>query len=521
MSASVPALRYPGAVAAQHPDRPAVILAETGAQMTFAELDAWAWRAARALRALGLQAGDHVAMVIENRLACVALQWGAHYAGLYYTFISTRLTAGEVAYIVGDCGARVVLVTGATAAPAMLDALAGAQEPPIVLSAGGAVEGLEPFEAVLSAQPAEPIPGASEGTDMLYSSGTTGRPKGVKPPLTGLPVGSTLVIADLGKAMTGLDGGDVYLSPAPFYHAAPCKWSLAAVGAGATVVLMTRFDPAGALEAIDRYGVTHSQWVPTHFLRLLRLPEEVRDRHRLSTHRAAIHAAAPCPPEVKRAMIDWWGPILHEYYAGTEAIGMTHCDTEGWLAHPGSVGRPVLGTVRILGDDGRELPVGEEGAIYFESDRSFEYHNDPAKTADAYARPGVATMGDVGRLDADGFLYLTDRRTNMIITGGVNVYPQEAENRLSLHPAVDDVAVIGVPDPEWGETVRAVVQPAPGAQPGEALAAELVAFCRQELASIKCPRQVDFRDELPREPTGKLLKRKLRDEYWAGRNSRL
>ena len=516
-----PVLRYPGSVAAEHPDRAAVILADTGEQLTFSELDAWAWRGARAFRALGLDAGDHVALVVENRLACVALQWAAHYAGLYYTFISTRLTADEVAYIVADCGARVVLLTPATAAPSLRDALAAAELPPIQLSVSGAVEGLEPFEAVLSAQAAEPIPGATEGTDMLYSSGTTGQPKGVKPPLTGLPVGSSLLIADLGKAMTGLDAGDVYLSPAPFYHAAPCKWSLAAVGAGATVVLMRRFDAAAALEAIDRYGVTHSQWVPTHFLRLLRLPEEVRSRHRLSTHRAAIHAAAPCPPEVKRAMIAWWGPILHEYYAGTEAIGMTHCDTPGWVEHPGSVGRAVLGTVRILDEDGGELATGEEGSIYFESDRSFEYHNDPGKTASAYVRPGVATMGDVGRLDSDGFLYLTDRKINMIISGGVNVYPQEAENRLTLHPAVDDVAVIGVPDPEWGEAVRAVVQVAPGVQAGEALAAELITFCRETLSSIKCPRQVDFRDELPREPTGKLLKRKLRDEYWAGRDARL
>jgi long-chain acyl-CoA synthetase len=414
----------------------------------------------------------------------------------------------------------VVLVTAVTAA-GVVERLAAAEQPPRVLSIGEPVPGLERFEDLIAEQPAEPLADATEGADMLYSSGTTGQHKGVKPTLTGMPLGSNLLIADLGRAMIGLDADSVYLSPAPYYHAAPCKWSLAATGAGATVVLLTRFDAESAPRAIHEHGVTHSQWVPTMFVRMLRLPDAVKARYTLDTHRAGIHAAAPCPPAVKRAMINWWGPILHEYYAGTEAIGMTHCDTAQWLAHPGTVGHAVLGVVRILDDEGRELPVGAEGQVYFESDRSFEYHNDAEKTAAAYARPGVATIGDVGHLDDAGFLHLTDRRVNLIISGGVNVYPQEAENLLVTHPAVYDVAVIGVPNEDWGEEVRAVVQPAPDASAGAELERELLAYCRAHLSAIKCPRRVDFRASLPREPTGKLLKRKLRDEYWAGRESRL
>ena len=326
---------------------------------------------------------------------------------------------------------------------------------------------------------------------MLYSSGTTGRPKGVKPPLSGMPLGSNLVIADLGAAMTGFGADTVYLSPAPFYHAAPCKW-VAGGGrrgsdGGADGAVRS---PRARCAAIDEHGVTHSQWVPTMFLRLLRLDDEVKARYALATHRAAIHAAAPCPPEIKRAMIDWWGPIMHEYYAGHRGDGhdALRLPRRGSLIRARSGGRSSA-TVRILDDDGAELPVGQEGQVYFESERPFEYHNDPAKTAAAYARPGVATLGDVGRLDDDGFLYLTDRRINMIITGGVNVYPQEVENLLVTHPAVFDVAVIGVPSEEWGEEVRAVVQLADGVAADAALEQELLAFCRAvpELDQVPAP----------------------------------
>jgi fatty-acyl-CoA synthase len=513
----VPALRYPGA---HRSGKPAVVMAGSGKSMTYAELDAFAWRAARAFRGLGLDPGGHVALILENRVECTALQWGAHYAGLYFTFIGTRLTPAEVAYIVGDCGATVVLVTAATAA-GRIEALRALPDPPAVLTIGEPVESILRFEELMEHQEPEPFGGAVEGSEMLYSSGTTGRPKGVKPELSGLPLGTELILADLAQAIVGLDSDSVYLSPAPYYHAAPCNWVRAVTGVGATAVLLERFDAEASLAAIDAHGVTHSQWVPTMFLRMLRLPDEVKRRYSLSTHRAAIHAAAPCPVQVKQAMVDWWGPIVHEYYAGTEGIGMAHATTEEWLAHPGTVGKSVYGTIQIVDDDGHDLPVGEEGLVCFEGGRAFRYHNDDAKTAEAYVAAGCATMGDVGRLDPDGFLYLTDRKANMIISGGVNIYPQESENVLQTHPLVHDVAVIGVPNPEFGEEVRAVVHPVPGVEGDDELERTLIDFCRQQLSSIKCPKRIDFRDDLPREPTGKLLKRKLRDEYWTGRESRL
>jgi acyl-CoA synthetase (AMP-forming)/AMP-acid ligase II len=312
-----------------------------------------------------------------------------------------------------------------------------------------------------------------------------------------------------------MSADSVYLSPAPYYHAAPCNWVRGFTAAGATAVIMERFDAEAALRAIEQHGVTHSQWVPTMLLRMSRLDDAAKARHDLSSHQVALHAAAPCPPDLKRAMIDWWGPIVHEYYGGTEGIGMAHCTSEQWLTHPGTVGRAVFGEIRILDDNGDTVPVGKSGQVYFAGGRPFSYHNDPSKTAAAHAAGGVATMGDIGRLDDDGFLYLTDRKANMIISGGVNIYPQECENVLGTHPKVFDVAVFGVPDPEFGEAVRAVVHPADGAEAGDALEAELLAFCHARLAKLKCPRQIDFRTELPREPTGKLLKRKLRDEYWA------
>jgi fatty-acyl-CoA synthase len=352
---------------------------------------------------------------------------------------------------------------------------------------------------------------------MLYSSGTTGRPKGVRPPLPDRQVdepgdGMVAVFGD----RIGLGPDTVFLSPAPLYHAAPLRLCATVQALCGTVVVLERFDAEGALAAIERYRVTHGQWVPTMFVRMLKLPAEVRDRHDLSSLRIAVHAAAPCPAEVKQRMLDWWGPILHEYYSSTEVAGMTWIGPEEWRSHPGSVGRPILGVVHICDDDGRELPTGVVGTVYFERDaRPFEYHNDPVKTrgAEHPAHPNWTTVGDIGRLDQDGFLYLTDRRAFMIISGGVNIYPQEVEDVLALHPAVADVAVIGVPDPEMGERVLAVVTPAAGATPGSELERELISYVRDRIASYKAPRSVDFVDELPRTPTGKLVKTLLRDRY--------
>jgi acyl-CoA synthetase (AMP-forming)/AMP-acid ligase II len=367
------------------------------------------------------------------------------------------------------------------------------------------------------------LEGECEGREMLYSSGTTGRPKGVRKPLPrtllGDPSSPPVQIA------RGLFGANtaaepVYLCPAPLYHAAPLVFSMSWQRLGATVVVMEQFDPRLCLELIERHRVTHAQFVPTMFIRMLRLPEAERTRYDLSSLRSVTHAAAPCPVSVKRQMLDWWGPIIDEYYSGTEDIGSTFISAQEWLAHPGSVGRP-LEECHILGADGADLPVGEVGVVYFGGGRSFEYHNDPDKTASVTNDKGWRTLGDMGYLDEDGYLYLTDRAANMVISGGVNIYPQEAENALAGHPAVVDVAVFGIPDDEMGEAVKAVVQPADGVVADDDLEAELIAYCRSELASYKCPRTVDFVDELPRDPNGKLYKRLLRDRYWQGRESRV
>ena len=517
MSSATPQLRYPGAFSERLADKPAVVMAGTGKTVTYNELDSYASRLSRVFRGLGLDAGRHVAVCAENRIELPCVQWGAHYAGLYYTLVSTSLTSEEIAYIVEDCGAEVLIVSGQMAQAALAELPSNGR--PEVLALDPGIVATRELAPLVEAQEDRPLPNATEGSDMLYSSGTTGRPKGVKPSLGDQPLGATSLVADLGTGFFGMDEDSVYLSPAPYYHAAPCKWVQGFTSVGATAVVMEKFDAEAALRAIDRFAVTHSQWVPTMFLRMLQLPPE-RRRYDLSTHRVAIHAAAPCPVEVKEQMIEWWGPIIYEYYSGTEGIGMCMSDTEGWLAHPGSVGRPVFGEPHIVDDEGNELPIGEEGLVYFSGGRAFEYHNDPGKTADAHMGEW-STMGDVGRLDEDGYLYLTDRKSNMIISGGVNIYPQEAENILLTHPRVHDVAVIGIPHPDFGEEVRAVVQLADGVEASDEVAEELIQACHARLSAIKCPRSVEFRDELPREANGKLLKRKIRDEYWAGRESKL
>lgn len=514
-------LRYPGAHAQTTPDRVAITMAGTGEQVTFGELDATANRMARTFQSLGLEPGGHVAACMENRVEVLEVAWGAHYAGLHYTFISTRLTPDEAAFIIGDSGSKVVVLTprlGERLMPALTDLV---DDDVRFVSVGGDVEGADDLMALAAEQSADPIPDATEGADMLYSSGTTGRPKGVLRTLTGEPLGTTAGLAMLGEFLMGMSADSVYLSPAPMYHAAPLKWSIDLLALGASVVLMERFEPEALLSAIETHGVTHGQFVPTMFVRMLKLPEEVRNRYDVSSLEGIIHAAAPCPPDVKRQMMDWMGPIVNEYYAGTEGSGFCWASAEDWLAHPGTVGKPLIGELHIVGPGGDELPVGEEGVVYFGAGPKFEYHNDAEKTAEAYNDQGWATLGDIGRVDEDGFLYLTDRQSNMIISGGVNVYPQEAENVLSTHPDVYDVAVIGVPNEDFGEEVKAVVHLMDGVEPTDEVGDGLVAYCRERLADIKCPRTVDFTDELPRLPTGKLVKRLLRDSYWEGHGSRI
>ncbi|QNQ08834.1 acyl-CoA synthetase [Sphingomonas alpina] len=508
---------HPSIHGAATPDKAALIVAETGETISFAELDRRSNRAAQLFRARGLAIGDTVALFLDNIPEFYDITWGAQRSGLFYVCIPSKLTAPEVEYILRDSGAKLLIASAAQADVAEKLDLAGCTG----LAIGG-VAGWEDWAAAVAAMPDTPVADQRAGADMLYSSGTTGRPKGVRVALPEDPgIATPNVLATLAQVLYGLGPDTIYLSPAPLYHAAPLRWSMTAMRLGGTVVMMRHFTPETALAAIERYGVTASQWVPTHFVRMLKLDEAARRAHDLSTLKVAIHAAAPCPVPVKQAMIDWWGPVLFEYYAGSEGNGLTTINSAEWLAHPGSVGKAAYGALHICNEAGEELGPDEEGLIYFEGGGVFEYHNDPAKTAEARNALGWTTLGDIGRIDADGFLYLTDRKSFMIISGGVNIYPQEIENRLITHPRVADVAVIGGPDAEMGERVIAVVQPLDMAEAGPDLAAELTAWCRAELSGVKTPRQIDFTAELPRHATGKLYKRLLRDRYWGESGSRI
>lgn len=505
---------HPGAFP---PDHPAIVMAASGRTVSYGELDAAANRISHLFRELGLQPGDHVALMIENSVEFLELLWGAHYAGLLYTAISTRLTPDEVAYIASDCEAGAFVISSRYAGTA---SVLGTLLPEGVarLAVGDPVDGWRPLGEAIASHPDTPIEGVRiGGKDMLYSSGTTGRPKGIKPKDLTVPIDEApIIVVPILRDMLGVGPDSVYLTPAPLYHAAPLRFSMAIHQLGGTVVVMEKFTPEAALDVIRDRGVTHTQMVPTMFVRLLRLPDDAKAAADVSTLRAVIHAGAPCPVEVKRQMIEWWGPIVHEYYASTESCGLTWVTSEQWLSHPGSVGKAAIGVPHIVGDDGTELPAGEVGTVYFSDGPPFEYHNDPAKTQEAHDERGWATCGDIGRLDDDGFLYLTDRKSFMIITGGVNVYPQEAENVLISDPAVMDAAVFGIPHDDFGEQVHAVVQLVsyPDSDAAEEAERErLIAHCRAQLADVKCPRSIDFRESLPRHDTGKLYKRLLVDEY--------
>jgi acyl-CoA synthetase (AMP-forming)/AMP-acid ligase II len=500
---------HPSFHARTHPDKPAVIMAGTGEMMTYGELDALSNRFARLFRQRGMEIGDTVALCLENHFSFLALCWGAQRAGLVYVAISSRLTPPEIAYIAQDSGAK--LLIGSDYTGKALDEVARLAPDVAQLRFG------QDLEAALAAHPALPITDERAGCDMLYSSGTTGKPKGVRLPLPVDPaIGSSNALHTLAQQAFGIRTDAVYLSPAPLYHAAPLRWTMTVHRIGGTVVVMDRFDPEHALQLIEQYKVTDSQWVPTHFVRLLKLPEEVRAKYDISTLKCAIHAAAPCPVPVKQAMIAWWGPILLEYYSGTEGNGFTFITSQEWLQRPGSVGRTVTGILHICDEAGDEVPRGTEGQVFFEPSEGqpqFQYHNDPVRTAETRNKHGWSSLGDVGWEDEDGYLFLTDRKSFMIISGGVNIYPQEIENLLVTHPKVVDAAVIGAPDAEMGERVVAVIQPVNLAEAGPALAAELTEYLAPQLSRVKMPRQIDFREELPREPTGKLFKRLLRDEY--------
>ncbi|MBB3957208.1 acyl-CoA synthetase [Novosphingobium sediminicola] len=503
-------LSHPRHFARICPEKPACIFADTDDALSYGAMEAAANQGAHFLRSMGLRRGDALAVMLDNEAATFTIAWAAQRCGLYLTSISTRLSPQDAAYILHDCGARLLVLSDRLAE---LSRQIAALAPDVPVRTIGGPQG---WQEAIVAMPITPIGDESPGADMLYSSGTTGRPKGVKPPLPEGSLGQITPLMAMGKGLYGMDHDMVYLSTSPLYHAAPLRWALTAHRFGASVVVMNKFDAEAALGLVQKHRVTHGTWVPTHFVRLLKLDESLRKRYDLSSMRAAIHAGAPCAVAVKQAMIDWWGPIIEEYYSGTEMCGITALCSQEWLERPGSVGKAVLGELHILDDEGQELPIGHTGNVYFAHGPAFEYHQDPDKTRQAHNDRGWATMGDIGHLDADDYLFLTDRKNFMIISGGVNIYPQEIENYLISHPAIADIAVVGAPDAEMGEIAVAVVQPVEGVVGDEALACDLQAYARQGLGGIKAPKRFEFRRDLPREPTGKLLKSKLVEEFRAG-----
>jgi len=469
-------ITHAGMFAERTPNRPAIIMGRTGEVITFAQYEAISNQCAHLLRQCGLVRGDRVAILMQNN--------------------ARHLSASEVDYILENSEAKVLLTTNAMAATVKDMALSSLPENGRFML-NGVLAGFASLESTLAEMPGTPIADQSEGIEMLYSSGTTGQPKAVKKPLPEVPFGTPHPSAQVAAGLYGFSEDTIYLSPAPLYHAAPFITNLRINRWGGTSVIMEKFDAQLALELIQKHRVTHSQWVPTHFIRMLRLPETERSRYDLSSHRAAIHAAAPCPVEVKHQMIEWWGPIIQEYYAGSEGNGYVQISSEQWLKKPGSVGQALIGKLRICDDDGNEVPTGQEGAIYFEGGPVFEYYKDPEKTAGSRTANGWSTLGDVGYVDEDGYLF------------------QESESRLVTHPEVIDAAVFGVPNDDFGEEVKAVVQLVNHDHAGEAMQSKLIDFCREALSAVKCPRSVDFVEKLPREENGKLYKRKLRDAYWA------
>ena len=498
-------------------NKPALIMAATGESVTYAQLEARANRGAHALRNIGLQNGDALAIACDNRLEFFDIYWAAQRAGLILVLLSARLKTDEIAYIVNDSGAKAVLISDAMAGTARdvvsnRDAMPGLAQIVTI----GPVDDLPDWRVLCTTQPDAPIADEQIGGRMVYSSGTTGRPKGLKfASATGSPVQPNMTAAMFGKHYN-YTADTVYLSPAPLYHSAPMGMTSAMQSIGATAVVMDKFDPEEFLAAIERYKVTAVMVVPTMFIRLLGLPDDVRNRYDLSSLKTVIHAAAPCPVPVKHAMIDWLGPVIEEFYAGSEGNGHVMISSTEWLERPGSVGRAVVGQLHICDDDGNELPVGETGTIYFGGGKPINYHNDPAKSASACnpLHPDWTTMGDVGHIDSEGYLYLSDRKDFMIISGGVNIYPQEVENLLITHPAIADAAVFGVPNTAFGEEVKAVVQLKDWDAASDALAVELIGWCKERLADVKCPRSIDFERELPRAETGKLYKKELKARYW-------
>src|SRR6202158_3148173 len=514
---------YPGTHAKPKADQPAFIMAQSGETVTYAELEARTNRLAHFLRNRGLKRLDHYSIFMENNERYIEGGGAGERSGLSFTCINSFLTPDELAYIVNNSESKALIFSEAMRAVAV-DALRQCPkiEVSLVVDGSGGGARILNLDDATSNLPATPISDESAGTAMLYSSGTTGRPKGIIRPVPVQPPSQQLPLFDFLQKLWRYREGLVYLSPPPLYHSAPQAAVNLVIRNGGTAIIMENFDPEHYLQLVEKYRPTHSQLVPTMFSRMLKLPEAVRSRYDRSSLEVVIHAAAPCPTQVKEQMIEWWGPIIHEYYGATEGLGFAACDSAQWLAHRGSVGKVMLGDLRVLDEDMLPCPKGTSGTLWFKTATPFEYFNDSAKTAEARSPDGsMSTVGDVGYVDDDGFLYLTDRATFMIVSGGVNIYPQECENLLITHPKVADAAVFGIPSEDLGEEVKAVVQVMPGIPASSALSDELIAFCAKHLSRQKCPRSVDFEAELPRLPTGKLYKRLLRDRYWGDRKSRI
>jgi long-chain acyl-CoA synthetase len=496
------------------PDKIAYIMANSQETVSYGQLEERANQCSHFFRKIGLAEKDNICILMENNVHYLEIITAAQVAGLYYSAVSRYLKSSEIEYIINDSASAVVVTSYD-----MKDVIEGlVDQCPNVkhwVMVGGKSDGTLSYEKEIAGLPTTPIPEGVEGRDMLYSSGTTGRPKGVVSTTEDMPFGEIHPSAQVILTLYGIDENAVYLSPAPLYHAAPLRFCMLTLRVGGTAVVMQKYDSVEALSLIEKYRVTHSQWVPTMFIRMLKLPSEDRLQFDLSSHKIAIHAAAPCPAEVKEEMIKWWGPILYEYYGGTEGNSFIAITSEEWITHRGSVGKCYVGKLHIVDDDENELALGVSGTVFVEDGNTFEYHNDPEKTKGSRTSHGWNTLGDVGYLDEEGYLYLTDRKANMIISGGVNIYPQETENVLTMHPKVMDVAVFGIPNEDFGEEVKAVVQLVNPTDGTPELAEKLMRYCLDNLSKIKCPKSIDFRTELPRTPTGKLLKRLLKDEYTA------
>ncbi len=509
-------------IAEQQPDRPAMVDPDHDTR-TFGELADASNQVVHGLRALGLAEDDAVAVLLPNGFTYWEVLLACEQAGWHLVPINYHLSGPEIAYIVNDSGAKAFIAHERFAELALKAAPELELPTDARFADGGDVDGFRRYDADLRAAfPTSRPVDRHTGGIMTYTSGTTGNPKGVKRPLPDVdPDENAMRATFLNFLFDLMDPDHVHLVVAPLYHTAVVRYSDAALHAGHRVVLMDKWTPEGTLERIERYRVTSSHMVPTMFNRLLKLPEDVKQAADVSSLKCMIHSAAPCPIPTKHQMLEWWGPVIYEYYAATEGGG-TMATPEEWLAKPGTVGKPwPISEVKILDDDGNELPAGEVGTIWMKmGEHTFEYKDDAEKTRRAWREEGFFTVGDVGELDEDGFLFLRDRKIDMIISGGVNIYPAEIESVLLQHPDVLDAAAFGIPNEDFGEEVKACVSLVEGAD-ADGAEERILAFCREQMGSYKVPRSIDVLDELPRDPNGKLYKRKLRDPYWEGRDSSL